>query len=253
MKEYDDALKFWDDFFNVDECDKESFMPENLVFKDDRIMAEIKKIAVQKQILDYGCGHGILSFMLLNDGAPSVTALEPSAKAIECVRKVSELRGDSDKLTLLNIIDAAILLGWGDENKDSSFEFISGKVSDGFSVATEINLASGSAIPLCIGVRDSKFVENLEAAIQFHVNDLANFAMNTLGFGVSYDLGGIKPKASFAINDNGDLGAGKWTKLWFGIDFTGFVDNTTFSLVYASGDLSNSGLGTINLTAKISF
>ena len=102
MKEYDDALKFWDNFFNVDECDKESFMPENLVFKDDRIMTEIKKIAVQKQLLDYGCGHGILSFMLLNDGAPSVTALEPSAKAIECVRKVSELRGDSDKLTLLN-------------------------------------------------------------------------------------------------------------------------------------------------------
>ena len=77
--------------------------------------------------------------------------------------------------------------------------------------------------------------------------------MNTLGFGVSYDLGGIKPKVSFAINDNGDLDAAKWTKLWVGIDFTGFVDNTTFSLVYASGDLSNSGLGTINFTAKISF
>ena len=88
----------------------------------------------------------------------------------------------------------------------------------------------------------------------FHVNDLADFAMNTLGFGVSYDLGGIKPKVSFAINDKGCLKDDeKWTKLWVGIDFTGFVDNTTFSLVYASGDLANSGLGTINLTAKIAF
>ena len=102
MKEYDDALKFWNDYFNSDECDKESFSPENLVFKDERIMAEIKKTSAQKKILDYGCGHGILSFMLLNDGAPSVTALEPSPKAIECVRKVADLRGDGDKITLLN-------------------------------------------------------------------------------------------------------------------------------------------------------
>lgn len=126
MKEYDDALKFWDNFFNPEEIDRESYLPENLLFKDDRIMAEIKKTALQKKILDYGCGHGILSFMLLNNGASSVTALEPSEKAMECVRKAAGLRDDADKLTLLNGFQDKL-----DKYEDGAFDgFVSCNVLD---------------------------------------------------------------------------------------------------------------------------
>ena len=154
------------------------------------------------------------------------------------------------------VITTALLLGWGDENKDPGVKLVSDKVSDGFSVATEIAFADNSPIPLCIGVRDSKFVENLEAALQFHVKDLKNFEMNTLALGFVYDLGGIKPSVAFALDKGGDLGKTDDMLLYFGIDFTGFVDNTTFSLVYESGNLkadAGAKLGTINLTAKVSF
>ena len=149
-------------------------------------------------------------------------------------------------------IAAALLLGWGDENQDTNIKYISKKVSDGFSIGTEIALDGDVQVPLCVGIWDSKFVENLKAGVQFHVNDLADFALNTLAIEFAYDLGGIKPAVAFAIDDAGDLGLNA-TKLYVGVDFTGFVDNTTFTLAYESADLANSGLGTINLTAKISF
>lgn len=151
------------------------------------------------------------------------------------------------------VISAALLFGWGKENQDTTIKYISKKVSDGFSVATKIELKDNAAIPLCIGVYDSTFVENLKAGVQFHVNDLKNFALNTLAFEFAYDLGGIKPTVAFAIDDGGDIADFDATKLYVGIDFTGFVDNTTFTLSYESGDLANSGLGKINLKAKISF
>lgn len=152
-------------------------------------------------------------------------------------------------------IAAALLFGWGKENQDTNIKWVSKKVSDGFSVATKIALADGSAIPLCVGVWDSTFVENLKVGAQFHVNDLKNFAVNTLAFEFAYDLGGIKPAVAFAMDKGGDLA---WTddmKLDVKIDFTGFVTNTTFTLEYESGNLKAdpAGLGKINLTAKIAF
>lgn len=152
-------------------------------------------------------------------------------------------------------IAAALLFGWGKENQDTNIKWVNKKVSDGFSVATKIALADGSAIPLCVGVWDSTFVENLKVGAQFHVNDLKNFAVNTLAFEFAYDLGGIKPAVAFAMDKGGDLG---WTddmKLDVKIDFTGFVTNTTFTLEYESGNLKAdpAGLGKINLTAKIAF
>ena len=126
MKEYDDALKFWDNLFAKDESSADDFSPEKLVFKDEKIMAEIEKIAHQSKILDYGCGQGILSFMLLNDGAPSVTALEPSEKAMECVCKVACFRDDADKLTLLNGFQDML-----DKYADGAFDgFVSCNVLD---------------------------------------------------------------------------------------------------------------------------
>ena len=58
------------------------------------------------------------------------------------------------------------------------------------------------------------------------------------------------------MDKGGDL---DWTddlKIAFSVDFTGFVDNTTFTLAYNSGNLKASAgekLGKIDLTAKISF
>ena len=153
------------------------------------------------------------------------------------------------------VIAAALLFGWGAEGQDTNIKWISKNVSDGFSVATKIPLADGAAIPLCVGVWDSTFVENLKVGAQFHVNDVKNFEVNTLAFEFAYDLGGIKPAVAFAMDKGGDL---EWTddmKLDVKVDFTGFVTNTTFTLEYASGNLKAdpAGLGKINLTAKISF
>ena len=154
------------------------------------------------------------------------------------------------------VITTAILVGWGAENQDTNIKFVSKKVSDGFSVATKIAFADNSPIPLCVGLWDSTFVENLKFGAQFHVNNLKDFALNTLGFEFAYDLGGIKPAFGFAMDKGGDLG---WTddlKIAFSVDFTGFVDNTTFTLAYNSGNLKASAgekLGKIDLTAKISF
>ncbi len=153
------------------------------------------------------------------------------------------------------VIAAALLFGWGKENEDTNIKWVSKKVSDGFSVATKIPLADGAAIPLCVGVWDSTFVENLKVGAQFHVNDVKNFEVNTLAFEFAYDLGGIKPAVAFAMDKGGDL---EWTddmKLDVKVDFTGFVTNTTFTLEYASGNLKAdpAGLGKINLTAKIAF
>lgn len=153
------------------------------------------------------------------------------------------------------VITTALLVGWGKENQDTNIKWVSKKVSDGFSVATKIALADGSAIPLCVGVWDSTFVENLKVGAQFHVNDLKNFALNTLAFEFAYDLDGIKPAIAFAMDKGGDLG---WTddmKLSAKVDFTGFVANTTFTLAYESGNLkaSSNQAGKIDLTAKISF
>ena len=153
-------------------------------------------------------------------------------------------------------LTTALLVGWGKENQDTNIKFISKKVSDGFSVATKIAFADNSPIPLCVGLWDSTFVENLKFGAQFHVNNLKDFALNTLGFEFAYDLGGIKPAFGFAMDKGGDLG---WTddlKIAFSVDFTGFVDNTTFTLAYNSGNLKASAgekLGKIDLTAKISF
>jgi len=148
----------------------------------------------------------------------------------------------------------AALVGWGDENQDTNIHWLSKKVSDGFSVATNIPL-DFKEIPLCVGVYDSKFVENLKVGAQFHVNNLKKFAVNTLVFEFTYDLGDIVPAVSFAWDNNGDLG---WKteamKLYVGVDYKAFA-NTTLSLAYESGNFKakTGKAGTINLTAKISF
>ena len=154
-------------------------------------------------------------------------------------------------------IAAAVLVGWGAENQDTNIKWISKKVSDGISVATTISTAEGAALPLCVGVWDSTFVPNLKAGAQLHINDLGDFAINTLAVEASYALdGGITPSVAFAINDKGDLDAEKtWTKLYAGCSFSGFVANTTFTAEYESGDLAGDtiGLGTVKVTAKIAF
>ena len=156
-------------------------------------------------------------------------------------------------------IATALLVGWGSENQDTNIKWISKKVSDGFSVATEISLDSTKPIPLCVGVWDSTFVENLKVGAQFHVANLKAFAINTLAVEFAYDLGGIKPAVAFAMDNNGELTETfkkeDVMKLYVGCDFTGFVANTTFTVAYESGNFKASAnkLGTVNLTAKISF
>ena len=155
-------------------------------------------------------------------------------------------------------ITTALLFGWGSEDQEVGTKFVEQKQADGFSVATKIDLDNTDAIPLCIGVWDSTFVENLKAGVQFHVKSLSNFEVNTLAIDFAYDLGGIKPAFGFAMDKDGDLSYSDELRIAFSVDFTGFVDNTTFTLAYNSGDLKGNNatigkLGKIDLTAKISF
>ena len=152
-------------------------------------------------------------------------------------------------------IAAALLVGWGSENQDTNIKWISQKVSDGFSVATEIPFASNAAIPLCVGVWDSTFVENLKVGAQFHMDNLSDFdAGNTLAFEFAYTLGDIKPAFAFAMDNGGDLAWTDALKICFTLDYTG-IANTTFTLGYESGNLkaSTAQIGQIWTSAKISF
>jgi len=149
-------------------------------------------------------------------------------------------------------IVGTLLVGWGKENQDTNIKWISKKVSDGFSVSTTIPFDSDKAIPLCVGVWDSTFVENLTAGAQFHVKNLKDFAANTLACEFSYKLGDITPIFAFAMDNGGDLGWSDALKIYAAVKYTGFA-NTTITLAYESGDLKTSKAGTINLSTKIAF
>ena len=63
---------------------------------------------------------------------------------------------------------------------------------------------------------------------------------------VSYSTGGIKPYAAFEIDYLSVI------DLTVGVELTGFVENTTFTIEYDVDDIENSN-GSIIASAKISF
>ena len=143
------------------------------------------------------------------------------------------------------------LFGWGGTNADP-IKYMNKKVSDGFSVATTLKLKDDPmAIPLCVAVYDSTFVENLKAGIEFHMNNVAKFsdAGFTLAFDTTYNLGVLVPTFALKFGQVADL-----LNIYFACDYTG-IANTTFTVGYESGNLraATAQIGQLWVSAKISF
>ena len=146
-----------------------------------------------------------------------------------------------------------LLFGWGGTNADP-IKYMSTKVSDGFSVATKLDLKAGDnmTIPLCVAVYDSTFVENLKAGLEFHIDNLkADDLGFKLAFDANYNLGVIAP--TFALKFT--KAAANALKIYAAVDYTG-LDNTTLSLGYESGNIikeNDAQLGQLWVSAKIAF
>ena len=164
-------------------------------------------------------------------------------------------------MAITNTLVGAVFVGWGKENQDTKIKYLDKKVSDGFSVATVLTFGDDMKIPLCVGVWDSTFVENLKVGAELCVADLGNFAdnFNTV-FEFTYKLMDVIAP-TFAFNYNHATAATpnaptvKTLKLYAAVAYTG-IANTTFTLAYESGNLvaePEAKAGTINLSAKVSF
>ena len=162
---------------------------------------------------------------------------------------------DKDKDASLAIV-GALMFGWGADDKADPIKFVDGKVRNGFSVATNINLTPGKnadgsdkaiEVPLCIGVYDSTFVENLKVGAELHSDNVAKFADTKyyVAFDCSYKIDTITPTFALKI-EKGDF------YLYGAVAYTG-ITNTKLTLAYTSGNLTASKAGTINLSAKIHF
>jgi hypothetical protein len=146
-----------------------------------------------------------------------------------------------------------VLFGWGDTNKDP-IKYMNKKVSNGFSVATKLDLKAGDnmTIPLCVAAYDSTFVENLKAGVEFHIANLkADDLAFDLAFDSNYNLGVVSP--TFAVKFS--KAAANALKIYAACDYTG-IANTTFTLGYESGNIikeNDAQLGQLWVSAKVSF
>ncbi|MBQ0167196.1 MAG: hypothetical protein KBT02_08820 [Treponema sp.] len=150
-------------------------------------------------------------------------------------------------------VNAALFLGWNkSEGNGGKLMGADVKFSNGFSVATDFAIADPQKLPLDITVYDAaSLVSGLTFGAAFKIADLkADFAADITGK-VAYDIaagaGTITAKAEAATTAKFDK-----IELDSGLDFAGFVDNTTFGLGYKSGDLK-SKKGSVSVTAKVAF
>ncbi|MCR4940556.1 MAG: hypothetical protein K5930_10695 [Treponemataceae bacterium] len=143
---------------------------------------------------------------------------------------------------------AGVLFGWGDKNKDP-IKYMNGKVSNGFSVGTMMNLAAADfAVPLDVAVYDTTFVENLSVGAELYTANVKAFADDLfVAFDAKYKIDVVTPTIACKFNK----AAANSFVLYVGVDYTG-IANTTFSVNYESGNLVDSVVGKVNVTAKIS-
>ena len=150
-----------------------------------------------------------------------------------------------------NNIIGAVLVGWNDDAEQDSVKWVNGKVRNGFSVATNINLSAKKiAVPLAVGVWDSSFVPNLKAGVQLNVTDLSKFFKNDADY-VAFDC--AYALEDFSVTPKFSFKAQKWDFYVYGaVDYTG-IANTTITLSYESGALNKKAAGKLGLSAKVSF
>lgn len=148
------------------------------------------------------------------------------------------------------LMSAGLFFGWNkNENQDTNIYFIDKDVSNGFSVATQKDLDE-DALPLTIGIWDSaSLVPNLTFGAEFLTADITASTLDAKVVGeAKYNMNGIVPKLGISTNlaDNSPLA------LKAGVEFNGFIANTSFSADYATTDLGDDK-GTFSVTAKVSF
>lgn len=100
MKNSDIQKKFYDNAFGTAHIYKDADFPESSQYLNNRFLdIAIKKDA--RNVLEIGCGDGLLTFFLLKRSI-NITAVDISSKAIENMRK--QFSGDisSGKLRLVN-------------------------------------------------------------------------------------------------------------------------------------------------------
>ena len=196
---------------------------------------------------------------------------------------------DGEKVADSNVLAAGVLLGWGDigQDKNAGVYFLDDgdakKVTPGVGVvATFPNLGKETIIA---SVQPSFFsgelIPGLTAAAYadiWMIEDADDFTPMAFILGAKYAIGvdavTITPQASILyanedyavinlvaaslgvsanklITDGTIAGINDALNVKVGVDVAGLIDNTTLSVVWASGDLIDDQAGTLNFNAKI--
>ena len=160
------------------------------------------------------------------------------------------------KMKTTNKLMGALLFGWGDDATQDPVKWVDGKVRNGFSVATELDLSERGddedmVVPLCVGVWDSTFVDGLKAGAELHVNNLSKFEDDKfyVAFDAAYTLSDLSITPKFALKmQTKDL------FIFGAVEYTG-IANTTLTFAYESGSLTADDpvKGKLSLSAKVSF
>ena len=95
---YLEALKFWNQAFDLDEEAKEQYRkelnPENykeLASSEKLANVLVEELAGKKRVLDYGCGEGWAGILLNKSGCKDVTSVDVVENAIKLAEFLKSL------------------------------------------------------------------------------------------------------------------------------------------------------------------
>ena len=219
--------------------------------------------------------------------------LKPQVGYEQAITSITE--DDAKQSVTVGNLVAAVLLGWGDtKDANAGVYFLDDdaakKVTPGISVAMSMPLVNKASaeyegetgtittkLPSALSVSffSGEIVENLTAAALYETKVGATQTIEKLGdveekseavkpegydfaAGLKYKLaagdGSITPQFGVKIHDE-KVEANDSLNIKVGAEFAGYVENTTFSVVYASNNLKakENTKGTLNFTCKIAF
>lgn len=115
MKEYKEALTFWNNYFKEEKPEK----LQNTTIGCTYLEAKLKELATAHKILDFGCGTGWASLYLKQIGCEDITGVDQAINAIDTATQTAIISGVTDGITFIK----------GDE---SYFDNVKNNTYDGF-------------------------------------------------------------------------------------------------------------------------
>ncbi len=104
-KEYAKSLDFWNDWLGQEEENDENLNLDTAWYEiGSKVLAEAAaELATQKQVLDYGCGSGWASVIMVKRGCPHVTAVDVSENGVKAAIQYAETFHVKEQITFLPI------------------------------------------------------------------------------------------------------------------------------------------------------